>query len=619
MTMTRSVRVLILAGLSVACGPAGDTDAGGLDGGAPDAGAPDAGVEPPPCGTDRVREDLAIPTLDGQTLFGILDRPAQADCPLPTVLLQTPYGAESGYDAFFGAERSTRPLFASPHYNYVIVDWRGRFGSGGLPHAGEGPWLAQDSYDTVEWIAEQPWSDGEVGLWGVSALCGAQYRTAVGPRSTATNPGFDDEPPPHLGAIVPIMCPLRETFDAVYPGGVIRHERAQMLDVLGFGLRSIYESNPRRNLLWNIAETANDVSRIRVPALVVGGFHDIQPTQTVDAYRELVQGSDPSVRDEHRLLLGPWIHFAVGGEIQSGAARMLTADERAFLDLERRIDRDALAWFDHHLRGVDNEVTTWEPVRYHVAGDGWRGASEWPPASSTRSTFYLHPDGTMADAMPPSAGSITFSHDPADPTPTIGGATLAPYDCLASATPLACLLSGDPSNLLLHGPTSQAPLLSRADQVMFATEPLSDPLSIVGEVHVLLDVATTGDDGDVAVRLVDLDAADDPLLVAEGIARLSARGSDDTTWSPVSPGARYSIEITMISDVARVIAAGHRLGLIVSAYNFPLFGRNPNDGAVFYQGDTASGTPASLSGAGRAAQHTLYLDGVARVEVQTPM
>ncbi len=595
----------------------GATDAGDIDAGDTDGGDGDASRPPPtptPCSTTRVRENLAIPTSDGHTLNGWIDRPDDPECQLPTILMQTPYDAETSYTLFFSTEeRASRPLFASDHYNYVGVDWRGRFGSSSVPDGDQGPLLAQDTYDIVEYIAAADWSDGQVGTWGVSALCGVQYVTSIGPRPTMMHPGLDDGPPASLVAMVPIMCPLRESYDAVYPGGVIRHERVHALDVLGFGLRRLYESNPRENFLWDIAARVRPSERIAVPALVVGGFYDIQPRTTVDAFRELVTNSDPSVRTDHRLLIGPWIHFAAGGETSAGAGRSLSAEEQRFQDLERRIDRDSLAFFDHHMRGLDNDVPRWELVRYLHENVGWQAADDWPPSGAPALTFYLHEDGTLSETAP-SAGTRSFDHDPSDPSPTLGGATLSPFNCLTSATPLACALGTTSAEALVHGPTSQAALASRTDQITFQTAPLGAPLTLLGSVRVFVDVATTGADGDVAVRLLDIDASGDPLLIGEGIHRISARTSMRTP-SPVVTGMRYSLEIELLADIARDLPAGHRLGVMISATNWPLFGRNPNDGAVFYRGDTASRTPATLVGDGRAATHTLHLDGVTRIEV----
>jgi hypothetical protein len=349
-----------------------------------------------------------------------------------------------------------------------------------------------------------------------------------------------------------------------------------------------------------------------VPALVVGGFWDLIPRKTIEAFDELVRESDPDVRGDHRLLLGPWIHFASGGATTEGAARPLTDQERMFMDLERRIDRDSLAFFDHHLRGRDNAVSTWAPVRYHHENVGWESGTSWPPATTER-TLYLRNDGSLAETAP-SAGTLSFDHDPADPSPTIGGATLSPNNCLTSPTPLVCTLSSDPDNFLLHGPASQAPLMARSDHAFFQTVPLEETLTLLGRVRVLVDVATTAMDTDVAIRLVDIDASGDPLLIGEGIARVSARDGD-RAWSTVVPGTRYSMNVRIESDLAYDVPAGHRLGLFVSATNWPLFARNPGDGAVFVRTDVASGTNPSLLGDPVAATNTLYLDGATRIVI----
>lgn len=581
-------------------------------------------VEEPPCGLERVREDLEIPTLDGYALSAFLDRPAQAGCVLPTVLIQTPYNKESAWTSFFGEERPQRPLFNSPHYNFVVVDWRGSWGSKDLPHPGDGPWMAQDSYDTVEWIAAQPWSDGEVGTWGVSALCGAQFRTASGPKNNATHPDFQDAPPPHLSAMVPIMCAMRTHYDGAYPGGVFRHEWATSLDVLGFGVRGIYENNPRKNWLWDLLDDSNPADRIQVPALVVSGWWDLAPRETVAAFNELVTSSDPSVRDQHRLLIGPWIHFAAGGSVGEGAVRPLTEEERVFMDFDRVIDRDSLAFFDFHLRGIENTAAAWAPVRYHHENGSWESALQWPPASLTTTRLYLEAGGTLVGAAP-SSGASTLTSDPSDPSPTLGGSTLSPYNCVGSPTPLVCTLTPDTSLLLRHGPMSQAPLLSRADTLLFSTAPLSEAMVLLGEMRLHVDASTTGADADVAVRIVDLDETGDPWLIGEGIQRLAAR-DDNRSYSPVAAAERVSLVVQVFKDFAYTVPAGHRLGIMVSGANWPLFARNPQDGAVFYEGDAHPSTNTTFSyglpptqvdlkGAGEVADLTFYLDGATFLEI----
>jgi predicted acyl esterase len=609
-------------------GDGGDTDvtvdAGGDEGGEQDG--TDAGDEDELCGVERVREDIGIPTIDGHFLSAFVDRSAREDCPLPTVLLQTPYNKESAWTIFLGEERPERPLFASPHYNFVVVDWRGVHGSAGLPHPGEGAWMAQDSYDTVEWIAAQPWSDGQVGTWGVSALCGAQYRTASGPKSTDQNPEFNDGPPPHLTAMVPIMCPRRMVYDEVYPGGVLRHEWSQALDVLGYGLRLLLENNPRKNWLWDLLDVVHPVERMRVPALVISGWWDIYPQFTVSAFRDLVTESDPAVRDQHRLLIGPWIHFATGGAVAEGAIRPLTEDEWAFMDTDRRIDSDALAFFDYFMRGIDNEVPTWAKVRYHHEHLGWQTAVQWPPAGTVSKTLYLDDQSGLTENTP-AAGSLDIPYDPVDPSPTIGGPTLSPYNCLDSANPTMCMLTPDPDKILLHGPAWLSELLDRSDQITFSTEALSEPLVLLGEMRLIVDIATSGADTDLAVRILDIDQDGDPWLIGEGIQRLSTR-EGNRAYSEVIPGQRYTVTVNVLKDFAYTIQAGHRFGIMLSASNWPLFARNPGDGAVFLQSDALPATnetftygvppvEVDLKGDGQAVTNTLYLDGVTRVEFGT--
>ena len=579
----------------------------------------------PACGTERIRQDLAIPTIDGHSLSAFVDRPAREGCALPTILVQTPYDKESAWSLFFGVERSDRPLFDSPDYNFVVVDWRGRFGSSGLPNANRGVWLAQDSYDTVEWIADQPWSDGKVGTWGVSALCGAQYRTAAGPTTTASNPDFNNGPPPHLAAMVPIMCSIRPSYRQAYPGGVLRHEWASGLDVLGFGVRPLYEGNPRENFLWDIVGSGSPVERMAVPALVVSGWWDLMPNETIAGFDELVEGSAVDVRGQHRLLIGPWIHFATGGAVSSGSVAALEEEELPYMDADRVIDQRSLAFFDHHLRGIDNEVTDWAPVRYHHENEGWKDAQQWPPRGADGQTLYLSASGLVGEA--PDDESLSFPYDPADPSPTIGGSTLSPYLCLGHPNPLSCTLGLTAQPRLLHGPLSQAALLERGDHLVFSTGDLGDPLALLGPIEITVELATTGADTDLAVRVLDIDETGDPRLIGEGIQRLSAR-DDDRGYSEVVANQRYTLEVEVTKDFAYTLAAGHELAIMLSASNWPLYARNPGDGAVFFEDDVADGTPETFSygtpatdvtlrGAGASLTNTVFLDGTSRIVIHT--
>lgn len=535
-------------------GDAAPPDLGVADAGTLDAARPDSGDDR--CSGPRISEVAAIGMRDGNTLHGLIDRP---DCPSPAVLIQTPYNAE-GFKRAFLDDRTGAPLFSSSHYAFVVTDWRGRFGSRAAAVMGAQP-HGTDGYDLVEWIAAQPWSDGKVGMWGVSALCVQQYRTAA-------------EQPPHLVAAVPIFCNKTTAYTNVYPGGVLRREYVDSLDRLGFGLRALYEAHPTEDALWRAAARALPASQIAVPMLVIAGWWDLDPAGTFATWRDLVSTGDPAARGAHRLLVGGWIHFATN-PLTGGGQRALDAEELTYADRMRRIETASLAFFDHHLRSVgDGQV---EPVRFEHVNRGWRTAPAWPPATVAARVFYLRTGGVLSEAAA-GAGTLELRYDPTDPSPTVGGGTLDPG--------------------LHHGPTSQAPVLARTDHLTFATAPLRDVLPLLGSIEVALAVSTTGADTDFAVRLTDVAADGTHTLIGEGIRRLKLRDSYAAA-SPVVPGDRYDLVVPIGAPLAYDVPPGHRLGLIITSSNSPRYARNPNDGADFF----------ADSAAPLVVTNTIHLDG----------
>ena len=519
-------------------------------------GVPDA--PPGPDCSEQVFEDLLIPMRDGEHLSAWVRRAVDPACALPTVLLQTPYDKENVRPLWFESDLE-QPLFSSPHYHFVVTDWRGYFGSKDAavlqPNRGE------DGYDSVEWIAAQPWSDGQVGTWGVSALCRVQYNTAL-------------EQPPHLVAAVPIFCQLDSTYLEFYPGGVLRRE---WFDFIGawFGGALALE-HPLHDLTWTYVENLLDGSLVSVPMLIVAGWYDLYNRGSFATWEELVAADQA----EHRLLVGAWHHFAAGGETASG--RPLTAQELLYWDDERRIQRDSLAWFDHHLRGLDNEAASWAPVRFEQGGEStWHEAASWPPPTAPKQ-LYLQPGGVLGSARDVSGQAVSWIHDPTDPSPTVGGQTLW-WE-------------------LLHGPHDQAPVLARDDAVAFVSAPLDAPLRLQGAVTATLAASTTAADADLAVRLTDVDATGAHLLVGEGIRRLKLRDAYSKV-SDVVPGERYDATVTLTNQHAYTFAAGHRVGLVVSGANAPRFDPNAGTGADHYDAEAA---PVS-------AEITVYVDGVSRL------
>ncbi len=566
----RSRLGFLLLSLGVACAEGSTTLDAGKDaadaGSAGDAGPGDAMVEPdagpPACATPEVRE-VSIPMRDDRSLSALVRAPS--DCRLPTILIQTPYDKNATRGSWL-EPTSPQPLFDSLDYAVVVVDWRGFFGSTDARVEGAQPY-GQDGYDTVEWIAAQPWSNGRVGTYGVSALCVQQYRTAA-------------QRPPHLSAAVPIFCEMNTDYLQVYPGGVLREEYVAFLGAY-FGA-DLFRDHPYQDNLWRLSGQAIDPAAIGVPTLVVAGWYDLYPIGSFRTFDALASAGDPAVRDEHRLLIGPWVHFATGGE--GGNADGI---DPAYLDVDKRVQEDALAFFDLHLRGRPSEAERWSQVRYRASGeDAWESGDRWPPAVTSERPFYLAPGDRLAEVAPAVSATVAIPYDPADPSPSTGGATLLP--------------------VLAHGPQPQTRVLDRDDARAFTSAPLDAPLRLRGPITVEIALSTTGADTDLAVRLTDVSPAGEHLLIAEGIRRLKLRDAYSAP-STVTPGERYRLSIYMTSELAYTFAAGHRIGLILSGSNYPRFARNPGNGADAL-GMGESGTPLV---------NTIYLDGESRLVLAT--
>ena len=372
-------------------------------------------------------DEVSIPMRDGQALSAWVRHPTAPGCQLPTVLVQTPYNKDAFKEEFLTPEAGSDPLFASTDYVFVVMDWRGFFGSAG---AKPGSSHGADGYDAVEWIAQQAWSDGNVGTWGVSALCEVQYWTAV-------------LRPPHLRAGVPIFCDMNEEYSNIYPGGVMRQDYVTF--VSSYYGTSAFQTNPYDDAAWTAAGAAYNPGNIAVPMLVVAGWYDLMPKGSFTTFAALVQSSDPSVSREHRLLIGPWIHFAIGGEVAGEVT--LTSQELQYTDQQQVVDTDSLAWFDLYLRNrSDSAATAWAAVQYERAGaetGTWLSDTQWPPAGGQPLVLSLSTGGTLAASPPTSPTTLALADDPLNPSPTIGGPTLLPS--------------------LIHGPADQAPVLARQD------------------------------------------------------------------------------------------------------------------------------------------------------------
>lgn len=494
----------------------------------------------------------SIPMRDGKKLAAdIYIPPGCSQCPV--ILIQTPY---SRIPYRWSLPLGVKQNLNASNYAFVIADWRGFYGSAASAYAGS-PTRGQDGYDCVQWIAGKNWSNGKVATWGPSALGGVQFQTAR-------------ENPPNLVCIVPqVAAPMTMSYLAYYPGGVYRTEYLEQLDALGYGLSATVLANPVKNLLWNYIESLNNYAdSIFVPAFMQGGWYDHTIDQMLDWFNKIRTQSPLNVRNQHRLLMGPWVH---GG---SGAAYVGSSvqGQLNYPNAAGWSDSLAMQFLDYYMRNISNGWNSMPYVTYYQMGDNvWLNSATWPPSGITNYKLYMHADSTMDLAIPGTGTlSLTFPYDPQNPSPTVGGTTLR--------------------SDLDQGPYDQAPLVeSRGDVLRFTTPVLTQDVVMKGNARVHLTISSDRKDTDFSVRLTDVYPDGRSMLVHDGIFRMRFRkGYTAADTMIMTPNVIYECDIDLPASCI-TFKSGHRIRVDVSSSNYPRFNRNANTGAAMYpfgSGDT---------------------------------
>lgn len=481
----------------------------------------------------------------------------------PTILIQTPYNR-----LLF---RLVLPLgvgqdLANSPYNFVVVDWRGFYGSTAatVPNYDRG----LDGYDVVEWIATQTWSDGQVGTWGPSALGVIQYQTAR-------------HQPPHLVACVPVVADARQLFTTYYTGGVLRTEYVNQLDSLGYGLGPLVRANPAENLTWQFAaNNSTYADDLAVPMLSIAGWYDHNLKEQLEFFEMMRTQSAPAVRNLHRILIGPWSHGGFNGNGPGSG----TTGQLAFPLAAGWSALKARSFLDYYLLDSANGWDTVSTYTYYKIGaEAWHATTTWPGVTQVV-PYYLTNVGTLATVAPAADATTDIAIDPRNPSPTIGGATL--------------------DDDLTQGPFDQAPVVeSRPDVAVFSTSNLASDVEIAGAPVARIWASTNRADADVAIRLTDVYPDGRSMLVWDGIRRLRyADGYTPADTGQIAPGTVEQLEIDL-PPLAYVWPAGHAIRLVVGGNNFPRFDLNlQNGGAIFAPGDSLVGTLTLHTGPAHPSQ-----------------
>jgi putative CocE/NonD family hydrolase len=480
----------------------------------------------------------------------------------PVLVTRSPYNKNG--------ERRRAMFFAQHGYVFVAQDCRGTYASEGVLY----PLIHEDrdGYDTIEWAAAQPWSNGKVGTTGASYLAMDQYAAAI-------------LRPPHLVAMYAAVGSQNYYEDSGYPGGIptlgwpvwillsaasdrkadaatrdrlqalvkqpepwlrdSRESRAKVFDNFPAQKR-VYDdfyAHPTFDAYWKQPgfDTADYYDRIKdVPVLFLSGWYDSFADATIRNYVALARIQ----KTEKRLIMGPWPH---------GYGKSLCGD--AEFGPQANLDENALMldWFDNVIKGQPLRVLGPEPVRYfrmggkggrdsngHLTPGGeWKATAAWPPAGQTHPLrLYLRDPGVLASTAPVGEAPNIYRYNPSDPVHTNGGRHGA--ECIQNQT------------------------LQRPDILSFSSQPLLTDLEATGTPSAALWVATNGPSTDFIAKLIDVYPDGYAAILLEEGVRVNRHG-------------REPQQLTVdLGTTSNLFARGHRIRLDVASSSFPKLEPNPH-------------------------------------------
>lgn len=532
----------------------------------------------------KIEDDVPATMGDGTKLRADVYRPDD-DGRYPVLVCRTPY------DKRRPDYIDTARTLAARGYIAVVQDLRGRYKSDG-----EFIWQfrpesetfdARDGHETIEWAAALKGSDGRAGTWGHSYPSWCVWRLA------ATRP-------PSLKALFAsgMSARIRDLNFGIFETGRRLEWTYQMAvdSRLRRGDRSgptewraaaeQWRKSERERWLWQLPLDsipdhvfgpltpqlkayfrnqdkefwAFDMAhqQVNVPTCQVTGWWD-RLIGTIDNFTGMVANGPAGLRDQHRLVIGPWGHGNTTWTRRQGPLDLGPAADARYVDFVTR-------WYDYQFKEYDNGVESEPPIRLFVINaNTWRYETGWPLPGTRFTEFHLHSrgnartpdgDGTLSRAEPAGEPPDTFDYDPRRPVPS-----LMAEDAQAA-------------------PRDQSILDDRADILVYQTDPIEAELEVIGPVTLKLWAASSAPETDFTAKLVDVRPDGLAYNLCYGIVRSSYRDSYDDP-RPIEPGKPYEYTIRMM-PTGVLFRQGHRIRLDISSSDFPNFDRNHNTGRNFW-------------------------------------
>jgi putative CocE/NonD family hydrolase len=567
---------------------------------------------------------VMIPMRDGVRIAADIYRPKDASKKYATVWVRTPYNFNF-WDVPNGVPRDmSAAVTAIKHgYTYIEMQERGQFFSEGEWDVLGMP--LTDTDDEVKWMTTRPWSNGKVGTTGCSST--AEWQIAAVARNAPGYAAFnaqgfgcgvgrigeyyeqgnwyrggvfmmynltwfyDNQKPQHPSFPKDIsqedMIRLSKSWDlAAHPPAVDwskAYWNLPLQDVLKSvgGMKGVFaDSEPVATGGRMIQRTPNDSAwyrgalfhdnmRINVPGLWYTSLYDIALAPNLEAYNLVRKTAKGAAANQQWLIIAPVGHCGY-----TRATDHTVVGERDMGDARLPYEDMMYGFFDLTLKGVPSHVMDTMPkVRYFVMGiNEWRTSDSWPPKGAEPMTFYfgsggkansLHGDGTLALKAPPADNADSFTYDPMNPVPTLGGYRVGS------------------DSLGLGGSFDQQKIEERPDVLVFTSEPFTKGVQLSGPIAPTLYVESDAKDTDFTIKVMDVYPDGRAYNLDESIQRMRYRNGYDKpmVWMKKGQVTKFAFQPLVTSNY---FLPGHRIRVEISSSSFPRFERNLNTGGKNY-------------------------------------
>jgi putative CocE/NonD family hydrolase len=550
-----------------------------------------------------IEEDAMVTMRDGIRLHTKVWRPLQPG--RYPVVLSRGYGP-------------TGPAYAGPLVNagyiYVGQATRGHGSSEGAHGVAE-RYVAdgRDGYDTLTWIAQQPWSDGNIAMYGKSYWAGTQWLAAV-------------EQHPNLKAIMPQVMNADLWQCAYHCNGALSlalaaggraFDKSSSEDIGKFGWDRFFRHLPLISLdevvpgkhekgatelwkqyvshstfddYWQAVSLRGDgqdgkYKKITIPVYLMGGWYDYYAGAAFTSFQRLREAGSTQ---DFRIVINPSDHLnRIPGDRDFGSEA--AKDELAL----------ATRWLDYVLKGIENGVKDEPPIRIFVMGTNvWRSEREWPLARTRFTKYYFHAEdgsrtGRLDRHAPGGELQTSYSYDPDNPVPTLGGNH--------------SVIDRNLAGIIRAGAVDQRANETRPDVLVFTGAPLAEDLEVTGPIRMVLYAASSAPDTDFTAKLIDVYPDGTAYNLTEGIIRARFRKSVWEDPELLVPGRIYEYTLDL-HPTSNVFLSGHSVRVHLTSSNFPLWDRNLNTGH-------RPGMDAEI----QVAQQTIYHDHLHQSHIVLPV